>query len=439
MSIKALQPWSPTPPVAIPPNVKEAAEIVPYAKQLSEREIKQIVSAFQSENYEMASAFTWQKAMAGLKKVISSLGMEFVGELLGRTDISRSSQASSKLTDHDALFLAEELGIVGPTVAKRLRVAMNVVHHFSEYNEQQDDEAKMTHAEAVSVLYASTQAILGQPNLDTALRFAEFRQGLESKTLKDGDQDVKNLAESPYFFKRTTLGVLLALSKFATGAQLQNGLANMEVILPHIWPALQKPDRYQAGMAYAQLHAGGRSSAVAALKRALLKVKGFDYVPENLRAQTFIDAAALITAAHYDFDNFHHEKEPMIKLGALGTAIPWPAVPRVMKAALCVCLGNYWGHSFAAKPVADEYLSRVPSQIWVYFLSECLPIDRDILSKLDESSPARNWCKLVAELKLQELQLTNQAVNELVVASSKNEIDRVGRLAAKLLKQISEQ
>jgi len=91
-------------PTAKPP------EIVQRAIQLTERDQKAIVQAFQTGAYEMAATFIWSKAIAALKKQLAVLGMEFVGEMLGRTDLDESSNPMTDIREDEAMSWPNSLG-----------------------------------------------------------------------------------------------------------------------------------------------------------------------------------------------------------------------------------------------------------------------------------------------------------------------------------------
>ena len=74
--------------------------IVFYASYLSDKQRNQIVAAFQIEAYDMAAEYAWKKAMVKLKETISTLGMKFIGEMLGREDIDEFSTIDTALTDY---------------------------------------------------------------------------------------------------------------------------------------------------------------------------------------------------------------------------------------------------------------------------------------------------------------------------------------------------
>ena len=431
--------WSPNQGIAIPPDATSARDIAQYARQLTKREVKQIVDAMEAGNYEMGALFLWQKAMTGLKKQIGSLGMDFVGELLDRQDISEDSAAVRVLTDHDAVRLAEELGMFTSTAAMRLQGVLQTITHFSEspQEEEEEEDRQMMPEEAIQCLRTCVQNILGHERLEGAVEFARFRAELEEKQFATQDVEVQNLLSSPYFFQRTVLRVLMALARTAQGAQLENVLSNINVIVPLLWNVLRKPDRWLVGRAYAEVHSEGRTTATAGLRKSLLSVRGFDYVPEDLRSRSFLAVADEVINVHFAQNNFYNEPSAIRKLDALGTTIPIPALARCMTAILCVKLGNPYGVSWFAEGTADELLERVTSQRWSYYLNECLPTDNVILDKLMEERIALRWIKLVQERQLSKLSSNDKNVRKIIGGSSKTiEYNHVVSSANKLYRRL---
>jgi len=77
--------------------------------------------------------------------------------------------------------------------------------------------------------------------------------------------------------------------------------------MPLLWPGLRDSEKWNVGLAYATAYDAGEVTVSAGLKKALLKVKGFDYVPENLRSHTFVKAAERLIEAHEGMNNFYNE------------------------------------------------------------------------------------------------------------------------------------
>lgn len=394
--------WQPLAIIPLPRGVETVPDLTAYAKQLSQRDTTQIVQAFENGAYEIASTFVWRKTMSGLKKKLGSLGMDFIGEMLGRRDITAANSAQQVLTDQDALRLAEELGFFPSTQSIRLRQAMETIEHFADPPPDADTDG-MSIDEARIALRTCIQTVLGHTEAGNALEFAKFRRQLETHDFKPVDAEVATLATAPYFFQRTTLRVLLALVKTAQGAQLEHALANLNAFLPAIWEHLLHPDKTSVGWCYAEVHAEGRQTAAVGVRTALLKVKGFDYVPETLRSRTFIEAAQKVLDAHNAWDNYHTEPAPVQALVSLGTTIPAPALARCFTALLAVVVGRPSGVSWDAAEIARQALKGLSQERWVYYFNECLPGDDELLGKLMNDRCVKRFVSLVEEIDLSEV------------------------------------
>lgn len=431
-SDKAL--WQPN-ATSIIPATADGAQIVSFVRQLSARDTRQMLDAYQAGNYEMLSTFVWAKAITALKRQLKSLGMEFIGEMLGRSDIDADSSIEQCVTDYDAIRLAEDLGMVNGTAAMRLRHALEVITHFAR-GESVEDEEEMTRADADNCLRACVQAILGQQQIEVAVRFVEFRDALEAKVFTSEDNEIQALVAAPYFFKTTTLSVLLARIRNADGAQLANVLANTNTILPLIWEELRKPEKWQIGETYTVVHAAGRPVAVSGLKKALMRVRGFDFVPENLRSRTFTQAAQKVMEAHDGFQNYYNEPAAILALASLGTSIPMPAFNICMRAIMCVRLGNHFGHSWAAQDAAGKLLRSLSEDRWEYFVAECVPGDTRILYKLTEDKPRARWIELVKEFKLADLEVKKVRLRRFLKASQNSEASEIILFAASCVRDL---
>jgi hypothetical protein len=430
--------WNSLEVEVIPASAYQPDQIASFARQLNERERTQVVHAFDAGHFEMGTTFVWSRTMAGLKNRLSVLGIQFIAEMLDRPDIRPSAQVHEVLTDYDAVRLAEELGMVGSTQALRLRQSLSLVAHFANRPDDAVDDEMMPE-EALGTLRTCVQTVLGHDNLDVAVEFSEFRRRLETTILGDTSPEVEGIASSAYFFQRTVLRTLLAGSKSARSAHLENVLANLNILLPLIWPTLKDPDRYMVGRAYADLHAEGHASAASGLRSALLKISGFDYVPEGLRSRAFIEAAAKVQTAHFGWENFYNEPAPMRALASLGSSIPIPAFHRCITAIILVKIGNPYGVSDAALPYASEMLEDVTADRWKYFFDDCLPVDDVLLGELLNEKVGRRWCTMVAELpRLRGVITTNKGSKLLFDASVGGDPHAVSRRASSLLASMRE-
>ncbi|WP_143248393.1 hypothetical protein [Aeromonas dhakensis] len=429
--------WKEPAGAIVPKSASTAVAIAQVAKNLSSRDQRQIVTAFQSEAFEMMAGFVLNKALSQLKRALASLGMAFVGEMLGRADLTEDSVPTVSISNYEAITLARELGLINSTDAKRLTQHLELLAHFDSLNLEDSDAEEMSREEALSFLRTCVNAVLGRDGNIAPAEFMDFRAALEGRTFKITDSEVETLSAAPYFFKKTTLSILLAGTKSKAGAQFEHTLGNIVVLIPFLWDSLRDAEKWSIGQSYAEAVNSGHSPSVTALKKALTSIKGFDYVPESLRSQTFAAAASNVINVHTNMNNFYNEPAAISALAKLGTTIPWPAFPISMSAILAVKLGNQYGVSTAAQSDAQDLLERLTVNQWEYYLNECLPGDELILQKLAwYGKPGLRWMALVNKFELDTKELKNRKIKKLLEASVNKDEKSLQANADKLLMDI---
>lgn len=432
--MNAIVVWKEPQGTVVPKSADNAVTIAGVAKNLSTRDQKQIVAAFESESFEMMAGFVLNKALSQLKRALASMGMTFVGEMLGRADINEDSVPTVSISDYEAITLARELGVINSTDAKRLTQHLELLAHFDSLNTDDAESEEMAREEALSFLRTCVNAVLGREGNVAPAEFVTFRSELENRTFKETDPELITLQVAPYFFKKTTLSILIAAAKTKTGAQFEHTLGNIVVIVPALWKSLRDSEKYSVGQAYAEAVSAGASAVVLALKKALSAVQGFDFVPESLRSQSFAAAASNVISVHTAMNNFYNEPAAIQALSRLGSTIPWPAFPICMSAILAVKLGNRYGVSHAAIPAADELLKRLTKNQWEYYLNECLPGDELVLQKLSwYDKPRINWISLVKQFQLPEKVDKSTQVTKLLASSHKADGQATSNAAKALL------
>jgi len=433
-------PWKPSAPSIITDSTTSIPTIANAALQLRERERKQVIANFQAGHYDVVTTFVWQRTIALLKKQLAKLGNEFISELLQRPDIDNNSDISSSISEGEALSLARDLGMLTPTQALRLSHSQEIVNHFAsiEGDDALAADETMTPEEAISCLRVCTQGVLGQETISVAEDFAAFRRNLESQTFTIKSPEIVRLQQSPYFFIRTAISVLLTVLKSGKGAQMEHASRNALLIIPMFWDLLKKPERWQIGQAYAVEFNEGNKESVKALHAVLLAVKGFDYVPENLRSNTFTRVASAVIAAHQGMNNFYNEPGPMKELANLGSSIPGPALANCITASLCVRLGNHYGISWDAQNAANQVLNSLSTDRWIYYLDDRLEYDEIILYKLaGGGTPLKNWINLVSGLNIDHKQLKSKSARQIVIGTNAKDDSKVSQVASQCIKKIS--
>ena len=245
--------------------------------------------------------------------------------------------------------------------------------------------SEIDNVSAVQIIKSSVQYILGEADISIAIEFSQFRERLLNENLSLKDPQVEQLINSPLFYLRTVMSILLASIKNDKGAKLEHSLANLNLLIENIWNNLGENDKWNIGTAYRDVTAAGNTIASSGLKNALLKVGGFDFVPENLRSVTFKKAAAAVIETHFEFNNFYNEPSVVRKLASLGSTIPLPALIDCFQAYLAVYLGNSYGVSHVAAQIAKEKLSEITRERWYYYFEKVIQDDDIVLSKISGS------------------------------------------------------
>ena len=293
----------------------------------------------------------------------------------------------------------------------------------------------MDELEAAKALKVCITNILGKPHISVAQRFVDFRYDLLNSHLKESGKTITQLKNSPYFFRKLSINILLSAIKTSNGASLEIALGNLNTVLPALWSIVRESEKWHVGSTYRDVYTSGNSTATQGVKNALLKVQGFDFVPETIRSDTFIKAADSIIKAHEGLNNFYNELSPVSSLEKLGKVIPAPALGKCASALICVAIGNQHGTSHDGALKASALLSNFTSDRWEFYLNQYLPGDLRILNKLSNHKPLKKWIKLVKSNKLNELNIKNSDIKKLVNPSINRDYSKIDRICKKLIGQ----
>jgi len=424
--------------LAIPNSFTQPQQIITVANGLTVKQKNDIALAFESQAYDMGAEYTWRRSMIRLKSTLKSLGMSFIGEMLGDEEIDEFSNIEMVLNDYNAISLAEHLGAISATGALKLRQALEIITHYLSDKAEKDGE-ELSMVDAAQIVSTCVRYILGDAEISIAIEFSELRKRLMTETISLDDPQIVQLLESPAFYLKTVISVLVSAVKNEKGAGQEHAVGNLSNLIQPMWPHIAEKDRWQIGNAYRDVTAAGNINAAKGLKNALLKVRGFDYVPENLRSTTFKKAAKSVIEAHFGINNFYTEGPLVSNLSKLGSSIPAPAFIECVQAYLCVFVGNPWGYAFAAVPVAERELKKIPIDRWAYYFGKVIQNDEVILPKLLSAKPRERMSTFVAGVlgDLVENENLTGDNRKLLEALTKNDVERISAIADKMYKKLS--
>lgn len=407
--------WKVDSKTIIPSHLTDVQKIIPFSNpsNLTVRQQKNIINAYDNQAYDMVVEYVWKKAITNLREHILELGEDFVGELVQRPDVGIKIGLESVLTDYNVIQIAEQLGMISHAGALDLRQSFEVIQFYFS-SEAIKEEAEFDALRVASIVKSCVVNILSQPNMEIAVDFTNFRSRLFDENIPAKDSQLLQLINSSLFIIRTVITILSSSIRTKDGAIQEHSLNNFKVILPLIWGKISSDDKWKIGALYKDVMSDGDMKSAVIIKTALSQVAGFDYVPENLRSNTFIEVAQKLIDVHYEYDNFYKEPRVVKELASLGSIFPKPAMPRCIKALLLVYMGNFYGRSTAAWPIAQEQLNRLSQDDWIDFLENVLPFDEQLISALVSNGRQREYfVELLKTNNLMLVELENKAANSL--------------------------
>lgn len=417
-----IRPWEASVQNSMPANIKDIKGIVEYGNNnLTVKQQKQIVGAYNMEAYDMAAEYAWKKAIIKLRNSLANLGMDFIAEFVQRDDVDEYTPIENVLTERATIDLAERLGVINSTGALHLRQAQELVNHY--LSAKSDNE--MSAIDSLSVIRPCVEYILSEPNVKVAVAFSEFRNRLLNEDLKLKDTVVAQVINSPLFYIRTVITILLSAIKKNKSIVQEHALVNITMLLPEVWGKLSSSDKWMIGETYRDVFASGDAAATKGLKLALGKVGGFDFVPETLRSTTFKEMARKLIDVHDSFNNFYNESGVVKALANLGTRIPEPAFLVCLDAYLLVYLGNYYGYSRNAAPIAEEELKKISKDRWQAYFSGYIHTDDRILNNLEtptQVSRMRNLLVSIDATSFSELPKDNQKLFDAIMKNDSGKV-----------------
>ena len=411
----------------IMPKKTEIRDILALSAQLRNKEVATIYTLYNGESYEIASETIWERAILVLRERVLSLGLEFVGEMVGLDNMDYVRE----LPAFEVINLAAELGFINSTGKMRLSQANELVQHYRG----RDIEEEMPQNESDTVIRACIQYILGYESSEISIEFGDFRNSLKHDLFEKQSQKMEMLINSPYFYKKTTVRTLINLIASTEGAEYETVSSNFSSVIQAVWDSLTSDDRYFVGVTYSKYVNKGELKYIVTFKQALEKVHGFDYVPENLRSLSFIQAAKNIKKVHYEFNNFYKEPDAVKTLERLGNQIPKPAIKESISATLMVLLGNFYGSSNGAEDTAYKILDKLDKASWKYYINECFPYDEDVLTKIAAGDRRTQvWCRIVKKYNLLDLEISDIKLQDLMKASSNEDKNNAKALSNNILR-----
>lgn len=409
----------------------DVATLMEYNRLLKPREAEKVVKAVDGQLYDMAAEYLWSRTINILKKDILQFGNEFVAEML-----DRPNGEIDTISEYEIITLSADLGFINNTAKMEFLQFSETIQHFMSV-EEEGEEFPFT--KLIDMVRSCVKYVLGYDSIEYEVPFGTFRNRLKTEIVNSCSDIYEQLKTSPYFYKKTITKTLLNLAKtLQESAEREIVLANLSFIVPSIWKDLSSEDRWAIGRSYAQANNDGDENLSKALKSLLIKIKGFDYVPENLRSNSYITAAKDLLSVHHGLNNFYREPSYAKVLCDMGSSIPMPAFSTCMTATLACKLGNGYGVSDNAQQYLDQILDRIPAERWRYYLGNDLEKDSIILYKLCFQNKAlENFKDIVNKYHLYDIRFTNEAIAKVMQAIANNNLITAKKVFVEMYRKVN--
>ncbi|MCI6868076.1 MAG: hypothetical protein MR871_09060 [Lachnospiraceae bacterium] len=403
--------------------------------QLNEREQKAVLVNFESGLYEMAAEFVWRRTISIMKDRLEFFGKEFIADMLGYDkDVS-----IDRISEQEIIELNCDIGFL------KQNAKVELLHHAEQIRMYSSRECQMIEKIGINKNQARTliddciRYVLSDMTECKMLSFTNIREMLKSKLLTATSEEVIQLSQEQYFQKRTVLRSLLNMARTEKQEEKEFVFHNMSVIVPAIWDSLAEVDKYNFGTVYAEISSSDKKDYVKTMKTILFNVHGFDYVPENLKSNSFISAAKNLLSMHNGINNFYNEPLAAKMLASMGTMIPDPALYECLNATLICVMGNEYEHSWDAQKYLQEILDGVTTAKWELFLRD-LSRNSELLFQIAyvgiEERNVKRWCDEIEKRNLQRLAFNDIWINEFLTKSAEFNLKMVRRLARERYTQI---
>ena len=393
------------------PLVTNVSELLRFGVALPQPVRDKVATYYQIGDFVTAANSVWNRAINLLRKRILSLGEEFVADMVESDDLDYVRN----LPAYRVIDLAHELGFIDKAGRRKLQSANEQNNFFNntdaeDYEEMPQDEANIIIKNCISYILCTKDDSFG-------LQFNDFREKLKTgdiSELYDGDKAI--FATCPYFYLKTTVRSLLKLFRDTEGIEFDNVTRNMNVVFPIIWDRLKIEERRALADAYTD-YSESDGTRENIIKGVMLRVRGFDYVKENVRSREFIQTAKKLIDIHFGMQNFYNEPRAIKDLEDLGTVIPKLAIKECVTAILYVKLGNQYGTSWKAEEVADRMLSNLTEEDWRTYIEEYMIKELTLLDGIERVKKMRNkWKEVVKKYKLKKIGIIAPKAKSLLIS-----------------------
>lgn len=437
--MNALMPVRNTQVVSCPtvPEVNDLFDCTANTIQLNEMEQEAVLVNFNNKLYIVAAEIIWRRTISILRDRLSFFGEEFIGDMLGYD----KPKFAEDISEQEAIELNCDVGFLKQNAKMELLHHAEQIKNYTSRQYQMIENISISKNQAAALISDCILFVLSDMTECTMLSFNNIRERLKVELLTKNSDIVVQLEQGQYFAKRTILRSLMNMAKTDKEEEKQFVFHNMSVIVPVIWSELAETDKYSFGTTYAEISSTDKKDYINVVRTILFNVHGFDYVPENLKSNSFISTAKNLLNVHNGLNNFYNEPLAAKLLASMGTMIPDPAVYECLNATIICITGNGYGVSDNAQDYLQSILNNMTVTKWELYLKD-LPRNSVLLHQLGyingKVNPVLRWCQeIVSKRNLNKLVFSEKWINDFLTYSANCEEDIVRKMARDQYRKIN--
>ena len=370
--------------------------------QLNEMEQQAIIVNFNSGLHIVAAEIIWRRTIDILRNRLDFFGEDFIGDMLGYD----KPVFADDLSEQEAIDLNCDVGFIKQNARMELLHHAEQIKQYTSRHYQMIEKISINRNQAITLISDCINFVLSDMTECTMLEFNNVRNRLKTELMSNETDIVVLLVQGQYFAKRTVLRSLINLARTEKDEEKQIVFHNMSIIIPVIWGDLAETDKYSFGTTYAEISSTDKKDYINVVKKILFNVHGFDYVPENLKSNSFIATAKNLMNVHNGINNFYNEPLAAKLLASMGTMIPDHAVYDCLNSVFVCVTGNQYGVSNGAQDDLQGILNGLTIPKWELFFKD-LP-KNDVLMHhlgfvLGTNDPVQRWCKEISNRELNKM------------------------------------
>jgi len=347
--------------------------------------IEKALAVWQTEAYDSAYLYFWNRAMADLRTKVMAYGKEHL-EAIIKKEIQDERDLINILDDKNLIDHCFELGIISEEAWFFLHKAREIRNHYSLAHQF---DAPIDPIEALNIIKNCIKYVLAHQVPSPGINLKNLLKKLQTEDVSSSISEFEaTYREQSSKIVNITLNRLF--DDFIKEKSNHIYINNILTLAPILWKLADSSTKSRIGRAIAKLRTEADSMTNKQALIFIKRVDGFKFVPESIRVAIFTTAAEKLYEACQGIDNFHNEPIYAKELYELGDVIPSSAIDQCTRAVFLSYIGNQYGYSWGA-----EYYNKQMIKSWnsqnISSLMDALDNDLIIIGRLDSEGPASRF------------------------------------------------